>query len=163
MTMRLIISAAAAAYLLAAGAAVAQTTKPPQPVDVEADQMEIIDADKQAVFRGNVDATRGGTNMKAEEMTVFYADIKNADGTTRTDATLIKAKRSVTITTKKEVITGDWADIDVQKNTLVVGGNVKLVQGATVLQGKELHADLNTNKIQMTGGRVKGSFLPSQK
>ena len=42
----------------------------------------------------------------------------------------------------------------------MVGGAVKLVQGATVLNGSELRADLNTDKIQMTGGRVKGSFLP---
>ena len=61
---------------------------------------------------------------------------------------------------RRETITGDWAKFDLQANKLVVGGNVKLVQGTTVLTGKELHADLNTDKIQMTGGRVKGSFLP---
>jgi lipopolysaccharide export system protein LptA len=43
---------------------------------------------------------------------------------------------------------------------LVVGGNVKLVQGKTVLTGNELQSDLKANKTQMTGGRVKGSFLP---
>jgi lipopolysaccharide export system protein LptA len=37
---------------------------------------------------------------------------------------------------------------------------VKLVQGSTVLTGKELRADLNTDKVEMKGGRVKGSFLP---
>ena len=30
----------------------------------------------------------------------------------------------------------------------------------TVLQGNELVSDLKTNRTQMTGGRVKGSFLP---
>lgn len=29
------------------------------PVEVEANEMEIVDADKQAIFRGNVDAVRG--------------------------------------------------------------------------------------------------------
>ena len=43
----------------------------------------------------------------------------------------------------------------------MVGGKVKLIQGTTVLTGNELRADLNTNKIQMTGGRVKGVSSPS--
>ena len=58
----------------------------------------------------------------------------------------------------RETITGDWAKFDPQANKLVVGGSVKLVQGSTVLTGKELRADLDTNKVEMTGGRVKGQF-----
>ena len=42
-----------------------QTAKPPPPVNIEADQMEILDAEKKAMFRGNVDATRGDVNLKA--------------------------------------------------------------------------------------------------
>ena len=75
------------------------------------------------------------------------------------DATDLDAKGNVTIKTPRETITGDWAKFNPQTNKLVVGGAVKLLQGASVLSGKELNADLNTNKIQMTGGRVKGSFL----
>ena len=59
-----------------------------------------------------------------------------------------------------QTITGDWAKFNPQTNKLVVGGKVKLAQGSTVLQGNELHADLNTDKVEMKGGRVKGSFLP---
>ena len=47
-----------------------------------------------------------------------------------------------------------------QTDKLVVGGNVKLVQGSTVLVGNELRTDLKTKRTQMSGGRVKGSFLP---
>ncbi len=138
----------------------AQTAKPPAPVNIEADQMEILDAEKKAVFRGNVDATRGGVNLKAGELTVTYAEVKQADGTSKTDATNLDAKGAVTIKTRRETITGDWAKFDPQANKLVVGGNVKLVQGSTVLTGKELRADLDTDKVEMSGGRVKGSFLP---
>ena len=160
MKDRLLAAIATAAFLLVAGAAHAQTAKSPTPVNIEADQMEILDADKKAVFRGNVDATRGDTNMKADELTVLYADVKQPDGTTKTDATDLDAKGNVRIVTAKQVITGDWAKLNPQTNKLVVGGNVKLVQGTTVLTGQELHADTSTNQIEMTGGRVKGSFLP---
>jgi lipopolysaccharide export system protein LptA len=86
--------------------------------------------------------------------------VKQPDGSTKTDATDLDAKGNVTITTPKEVITGDWAKFNPQTNKLVVGGKVKLVQGATVLTGNKLDADLDTDRMQMSGGRVKGSFLP---
>ncbi len=86
--------------------------------------------------------------------------MKQPDGTTKTDATDIDAQGNVTITTPKEVITGDWAKYDPQTEKLKVGGNVKLVQGTTVLLGNELVSDLKTDRTQMKGGRVKGSFLP---
>jgi hypothetical protein len=34
------------------------------------------------------------------------------------------------------------------------------VQGSTILTGPELRADLKSNRMEMKGGRVKGSFLP---
>ncbi|WP_421692728.1 LptA/OstA family protein [Aestuariivirga sp.] len=138
----------------------AKAAKPPVPVDIVANEMEILDTEKKAVFRGAVDATKGTTNLKSDTLTVTYADVKQPDGTTKTDATDLDAKGNVKITTPKETITGDWAKYDPQTEKLVVGGKVKLVQGTTVLVGNELHSDLKTSRTQMTGGRVKGSFLP---
>lgn len=148
---------------LAAGlqAATATNTAGAKQVDIEANQMEIFDAEKKAIFRGSVDATRADVNLKCDELTVKYDEVKQPDGTTKTDATSLDAKGSVIIKTPKETITGDWAKFNPQTNELVVGGNVKLVQGATVLTGKELHADLDTDKMEMKGGRVRGSFLPN--
>ena len=169
MIQRLFVLAAAAVLLLGAPPLHAQTdeaaadateTADPKAVDVESNEMEIFDAEKKAIFRGAVDATRGTTNLKADTLTVTYAEVKQVDGTSKTDATDLDAKGNVTIKTPREIITGDWAKFNPQTNKLVVGGAVKLVQGATVLTGNELRADLNTDKIQMTGGRVKGSFLP---
>jgi lipopolysaccharide export system protein LptA len=154
------LTATALLALVHAGAPVlAAETAAPQ-VDIEANQMEILDAEKKAIFRGGVIATRAGVNLKCDELTVKYAEVKQADGTTKTDATDLDAKGNVTIKTDKETITGDWAKFDPQGNKLVVGGSVRLVQGSTVLTGKELRADLDTDKIELSGGRVKGSFLP---
>ena len=50
--------------------ACSQTAKAPVPVDISANEMEILDAQKKAVFRGAVDATRGTTNLKADTLTV---------------------------------------------------------------------------------------------
>lgn len=142
------------------GKAAASTAKPATPVDIVSNEMEILDKEKKAIFRGAVDATKGTTNLKSDTLTVTYADVKQPDGTTKTDATDLDAKGNVIITTPKEKITGDWAKYDPQTEKLVVGGDVKLVQGSTVLVGNELHSDMKTGRTQMTGGRVKGSFLP---
>ena len=134
--------------------------KVPSPVEVEANEMEIIDVDKQAIFRGQVDAVRDSEHIRSDVMTVFYSDVKQADGTSKSQVSKLDATGNVTITTKNQVITGEWAKMDVLANTLIVGGQVKLVEGKTTLLGEKLDVDLNTNRTLMTGGRVKGSFVP---
>lgn len=131
-----------------------------KPVDIEADQMEIHDKEKKAIFRGNVVAKRTDVTLNCDTLTVDYGEVKQADGTNKNDVTHLDAQGHVVIVTAKEKITGDWATLEVKTNILDVGGNVTLVQGDTVLRGKKLHANLDTNQMEMTGGRVKGSFLP---
>jgi lipopolysaccharide export system protein LptA len=53
--------------------------------------------------------------------------------------------------------------MDVKANDLTVGENVKIVQGKNVLTGTKLFVDLDTNKSELTGGRVRGSFVNDQK
>lgn len=131
-----------------------------KPVDVEADQMEVFDKEKRTVFKGHVVAKRTDVTLNAELLTVNYADVKQPDGSTKSDVTHIAAEGGVVIVTAREKITGDKATMDPKSNDLEVDGNVTVVQGATVIRGGHLHANLNTHKMEMTGGRVKGSFLP---
>ena len=131
------------------------------PVEVEANEMEIIDANKQAVFRGKVDAVRGDQHIRSDIMTVFYAEVKQPDGTSKSQASKLDATGNVIITTRKQTITGDWAKMDILANTLLVGGGVKLVEGKTSLRGEKLTVDLSTERTLMSGGRVKGSFVPN--
>lgn len=148
----------AAAVLLAAESAWAKG-----PVNVEANTMEINEANKQATFKGNVIAVREGEKMESDVMVVDYADTKQSDGTSSTQVSNLNATGNVRITTKTQVITGDWSKMNVQANTLVVGGNVKVVQGKTVLTGPKMDVDLNTNRTVLSGGdggRVHGIFVP---
>lgn len=152
---------AASAFVLGLMAASSHAAeKISTPVEVEANEMEIIDADKQAIFRGKVNAVRGSQNIKSDVMTVFYADVKQPDGSSKSQASKLDATGNVIITTSKQVITGEWAKMDILANTLQVGGRVKLTEGKTTLQGEKLTVDLSTERTFMTGGRVKGSFVP---
>ena len=136
-------------------------TEAPKPVDIESDQMEIRDKEKKAIFRGGVIAKRPGQTLNSDTLVVDYGEVKQADGSTKTDVTKLDAQGHVTIVTAKETITGEWAKLDVKSNILEVGGSdVTVKQGTTILRGKHLNANLDTGQMDLTGGRVKGSFLP---
>ena len=129
-------------------------------VEVEADQMEIIDAEHKTIFTGNVISTRPSETIKSDEMVVTTADVKQTDGTMKTVTDKVNATGNVVIKTKSQTITGSSAIFDVQANTLEVMGNVRVVQGESNLKGQKLVVNLTTNNLQMSGGRVKGSFIP---
>lgn len=129
-------------------------------VNIEAGEMEIIDADKRAVFRGDVVAKRSTETINAQEMVVDYVDVKQPDGTMKTEVDTMDCTGGVTITTPTQTITGTKAVFHIRRDELVVTGNVKVVQGKTVLRGPELLANLKTKRTVMKGGRVKGTFVP---
>jgi lipopolysaccharide export system protein LptA len=83
-------------------------------------------------------------------------------GGKKTEVTFLDAEGNVVIITTKQTVTGKTAHMDVKANKLWVKGGTKVVQGKTVMNGDQLFVDLKTNKSEMTGGRVKGSFVPGQ-
>lgn len=129
-------------------------------VDIEAGEMEILETDKRAIFRGDVVAKRPGDTIRCQEMIVNYIDVKQADGSSNTEVNTLDCKSAVTITTATQTITGDLAVFQLRKDLLDVTGNVKVVQGKTVLRGPRLTVDLKSKRTKMTGGRVKGKFVP---
>lgn len=157
-TVLAVLAILAAAVVATLGPGMAQAQE--ESVNIEAGEMEIIDADKRAVFRGDVVAKRSSETINAQEMVVEYVDVKQADGSTKSEVDTMDCTGSVTITTPTQTITGDRAVFHVRKDELVVTGNVKVVQGKTVLRGPELVANLKTKRTVMKGGRVKGTFVP---
>ena len=129
-------------------------------VEVEADQMEIIDAEHKTIFTGNVISTRPSETIRADQMVVTSSEIKQTDGTTKSVTDRVDAQGNVTIKTKNQTITGGKAIFHIQENTLEVVGNVHVTQGTSNVRGEKLTVDLDTNHLQMSGGRVKGSFVP---
>jgi len=161
MALRKLILAGTAAALLSLGGMKMPVAHAAGSVDVEADQMEIIDADHKTIFTGNVIAKRPTDTIKSDKMIVTSEDEKQDDGTTKSITKFVDATGNVTVVTKNATITGEWAKFDVPHDNMVVGGDsVRLVQGTSVILGKHLEVNTKTNHVQMTGGRVSGSFVP---
>lgn len=127
---------------------------------VDADSMEVIDAEHRTVFKGNVVATRPTDKIVSDLMIVTTADVKQPDGSMKSVTNFLDAKGNVTITTKTQTITGDLAKFYIQEDKLEVSGNVRVVQGKTTVRGAKLVINLNSNHMQLSGGRVHGSFVP---
>ena len=131
-----------------------------QKVDIESDSMEIIDDQNKAVFTGKVVAKRGDVTLYTDKLVADFVKTKQKDDTEKTEVTFLTATGHVVIITPKQHITGNWAKMNVKADTAVVGGNVVVRQDKTVIRGKKLNVNLKTNRSVMTGGRVKGSFVP---
>jgi lipopolysaccharide export system protein LptA len=157
--------------------------KTPRNVDIEADTMEILDEQKKAIFTGNVNAKRGNVTLKCDKLVVTYTETPAAPAAkkettaqpasagetpgagqvdNKTEVTFLDAEGNVVIVTSKQTVTGKTAHMDVKADKLWVKGGAKVVQGKTIMNGQQLFVDLKTNKSEMTGGRVKGSFVPGQ-
>lgn len=138
----------------------AQTAVNAGAVDIEASEMEILETDKRAIFRGDVVAKRPTDTIRCAEMVVYYVDVKQTDGSSNTEVDKLDCKSAVTITTTTQTITGDLAVFQLRQNLLDVTGNVKVVQGKTVIRGPHLTVDLKSKRTKMSGGRIKGRFIP---
>lgn len=116
------------------------------PIDIESDTLEVQDAQKLAIFRGNVKAVQSDMTLRSKELYVKYAGDRGAKGT-GSQITTIRAKGKVVITTKDDqTATSDWALFDVKSQTVTIGGDVVLSQGENVIKGDRLVIDLKTNR-----------------
>jgi len=143
-----------------AGPNLAQEAKTEDAVEIESDRMEVKDEENISIFTGNVVVKRSDMTLNAENLVAHYAEVKQADGSTKNEISNFEASGNVVIVTDKQKVTGSKATLNYSTNDLVVTGNVTVTQGSTVLKGPKLEANLDTDKMVMTGGRVRGSFVP---
>ncbi len=129
-------------------------TNPNAPINVEAARLDVDDRAKQAVFHGEVHAVQGDFVVRTAELRTFYtgaaglAEQPAPDGNAApAQISRIEARGKVIVTSKEgQKATGDWADYDVKKNQVVLGGDVVLTQGKNVVQGTKLTIDMVTGQ-----------------
>ncbi|MEO0719703.1 MAG: LptA/OstA family protein, partial [Pseudomonadota bacterium] len=68
----------------------------------------------------------------------------------------------VFITNGKESAEAARADYDVAAAEIVMDGNVRLLQGESVMKGERLRIDLEAGTGRMEGGRVQVSINPAR-
>jgi lipopolysaccharide export system protein LptA len=147
-----------------------------QPVNIEAERLEVRDKDKTAVFSGKVVVTQGDTNMRCKTLTVFYVGQPGKDDAAKPVAKgpagaeqkikKLEAHGDVVVTQNDQIATGDDALFDMDTNIVTMTGKVVLTQGQNVLRGSKLVVDMTSGYSRVesgaaNGGRVQGLFVPS--
>lgn len=148
-----------------------------QPISIEADQLEVFDKEKRAIYTGSVVVTQGETVMKAQVMTVLYEN-NAVEGTTESTTpsllgddqaggTVLKkvdAQGGVTILSKDQIATGDSGVYERATDIMTLTGNVTLTKGGNVTKGEKLVYNIGTGVAFVEAGksgRVSSSFVSS--
>lgn len=140
-----------------------------EPIEIEADELEVRDQDGVAVFTGNVTVRQSGAALKTQELTVHY--VRNAAGGTAREAALdaggaqeiarLEASGKVLVTAEDQAATGDRGFVDMQARTMEIAGNVTLTQGENVVTGDRLVVDLDDGRARVESrSRVRMLLSP---
>lgn len=140
-----------------------------EPVNIEADNLEVQEQDQTAIFSGKVVVTQGTSALRTQKLTIFYekeggdAEAKGPnDVVTGRNIRRLEAEGGVVVTSGDQKATGSKGVFDMPSNTIVLSGNVVVTQGINILKGDRLVVDLTTQKSRVEssagGGRVQGVF-----
>ena len=181
--LSLLVATLAASLLVVTAQGVAQSEKKSQslfkgipqkregPVRITSATLEVRDKSKMATFKGDVHVTHGDTEVRCNELVVFYDDDKDKPGAKKSappDGNIgnqqirrMEARGNVVVTQKDQRAVGDRAEFDMRTNTVTLIGNVIITTADNVVRGNQMVVDLNTGVARMgTGGstRVEGVF-----
>ncbi len=142
------------------------------PVQIEAQQLDVRDKDKVAIFSGNVVVTQGDTIMKCKSLHVFYDQDEPAKGGASKSSMKaakpgpggkqtikrLEARGGVVVIQKEQTATGETGIFEMKTNTItLVGGKdgVVINQGTNILRGDRLIVDLTTSYARVESGKGK--------
>ncbi len=165
------IFAVFAASAIAPSTSEAQALKPGgkhdtnQPIEINADSLEVQQDNNVAIFRGNVDVKQGEIRLQAKELRVKYRQGGDNGGDDGISGSIerIDANGDVFMSTPQETAKGDKGVYDLQSRQVTLTGKVVLTRGKNVIRGNKLVYNMINGHAQMKGGRVKGIFVPDRK
>lgn len=166
--------AAAALLALVPAAALAQLeTGSSAPVDITADEGEVVNSQCLSIWRGDAEALQGASRLRARQISVYAAvrsdAAPNAQG--RCGATQrLEAEGDVYYVTAAQTVRGDRAVYVASTDTITITGGVVVVQGSNVARGDRMTVQVKTGQVQLESnakgrgaqGRVRGVFYPDQ-
>ena len=138
-----------------------------QPIDINADDLEVQQDKNLAIFSGNVVAVQGRIELRAGQLKVWYRPATDtaAKGAGGASGTIIRidAIDQVLVSSATEQAKGDIGIYEVEEQRLTLTGKVILTRGQDVLRGNKLVMNLATGQSRISGGRVHGRFVPQKR
>ncbi len=130
------------------------------PIQIEADQLEVRDSEKLAIYSGQVRVRQGESMLEAPALRVFYSGEATAAGLAGSQVSRIEAGPGVMVRSGDRTASGDRAVLDMDSDLITMSGNVVLTQGQNVVRGERLIINLATRQGRIEGGRVQTLITP---
>jgi len=137
------------------------STDSEDPIQIEADRLEVRDKEKVAVYAGNVQVRQGETVLKTAQLRVFYTG-EAAGATPGSSVSRIEASNRVVVQSGSQTASGDKAVFEMASERVTLTGNVVLTEGDNIVRGQKLVVDLKSRKARMEGDRVQTILTPSR-
>jgi lipopolysaccharide export system protein LptA len=137
------------------------STSSDQPIQIEADRLEVRDEEKLAVYRGNVSVRQGETLLKTTELRVHYSG-EGGGAAPGAAVDRIEASGKVLVQSGDQTASGERAVFEMASDTVTLSGNVVLTEGDNVVRGERLVVDLKTKEARIEGGRVQTILTPKR-
>ena len=171
------------AALASAGSAIGQAPAQPaktggigsgkDPVDISADTNEVFQNEHRVVYRGQVEALQGVQRLRTPELTLYFTPREGAPKAATTGGlgsgfgsiSRMEATGPVYLVTPTQSAKGDHGTYEAASDTMVLTGNVVLLQDKNVVRGDRVVIDQKTGHATITSGprtRVRGVFYPSE-
>jgi lipopolysaccharide export system protein LptA len=126
------------------------------PVELEADNLEVLDGEAKAIFSGNVNVTQGKTVLKAKRIVVFYDKQASDSDEPAGNIKKMVIDSKVYVRSEDNVVTANSANVDMKSQLITLKGNVTLTQGGkNAATGDVLTVNLKTGKARLSSNKKK--------
>ena len=115
-----------------------------QPIEAQADKMEIDEATRQFQMSGKVVIVQGLTKLTAAFVRIEYTEDQSEIKT-------IYASGSVNLESSGDVAKGDEATYQLSKNMIYLKGNAMLLRADNTLNAENIELNTETGSAVMTG------------
>ncbi|VAV95820.1 hypothetical protein MNBD_ALPHA06-993 [hydrothermal vent metagenome] len=156
-----------------ASSASAQLSSAGGPVDISADNLEVIDAKNLAIYIGHVDVIQDDARLQADRIEVQFAKgtSEQSGGALNAswgDIQSITAIGNVFYTTPGEVARSDRGVYKLSSDTITMTGDVVVTQAGNVIRSQALQINVRTGEASFVAGttgrqstdRVRSVFFP---
>ncbi|MCK4502192.1 MAG: lipopolysaccharide transport periplasmic protein LptA [Desulfuromonadales bacterium] len=129
-----------------------------QPIEITAQQLEMLQMQRQAIFTGDVVVKQTEMTLHAKKLTIYLQ--QDQDQFERLEAT-----GGVRVVHLDRIATAETAIYYQADERLVLNGNAEVVQGQNKISGDEITLYLQESRSVIKSsqtGRVKAFIIPSQ-
>ncbi|WP_176695874.1 LptA/OstA family protein [Phenylobacterium immobile] len=169
--MKTLLNLAALTLFAAAAPGLAMAQIAPSsnaPVDITADELEVVNGDCSAIWRGNAEALQDTSRLRADVLRIYNKKGPAKAGGQASCGAMdrMEAEGSVYYVSPQQRVRSNAATYQAASETITMTGDVVAAQGQNVLRGSRMTINTETGKGVMQSdvkgrnkpGRVRGVF-----